>query len=308
MGERNATPVEVFILLGFSDLQDLRAPLLVGFLMIYLMTVGGNLLVMLVIYCDPHLHTPMYFFLTILSFIDISSISVTFPKMLASFYLRSTSITFKECLLQVYFFISLLTTEMFLLTIMAYDRYVAICSPLHYTMIMSKSVCFRMATGAWIAGFMGPISHIVLIATFDFCKTHEINHFFCDLTILLELSCTSTSNAEINIFILSFIVGVFLWALLIVSYVKIISAILKICSVTGRHKAFSTCASHLTVVILFYGTLMFVYVRPASTYSDTQSKISSLVYIALIPMCNPIIYTLKNKEFKDALKRKRGIT
>ncbi|XP_069506091.1 olfactory receptor 1G1-like [Ambystoma mexicanum] len=293
-----------FILLGFTDLPDIRAPLLAGFLIIYLVTIGGNILVMSVIYCDSHLQTPMYFFLTNLSFIDISSISVTFPKMLASFYLQSTHITLRVCLVQLYFFFFLFATEIFLLTLMAYDRYVAICYPLHYTMIMNKSVTFRLAAGAWLFGLTEPLFHTISITTFSFCKTHEINHFFCDFTALMKLSCTSTQTTEIMTFITGVIVGIFSWVLIITSYVKIILALLRIQSVMGRHKAFSTCTSHLTIVILFYGSIMFVYMRPASSYSDMQSKISSLVYVALIPMCNPIIYTLKNKEFKDALKRK----
>ncbi|XP_078510169.1 olfactory receptor 5J3-like [Lissotriton helveticus] len=306
MSDINQTYGEEFVLVGFSDLSNLRVPIFVGFLLLYLITVSGNLTVISVIYLDSHLHTPMYFFLTNLSFVDISYTSVMFPQMLASVFLSKTHITLQECLLQVYFFGAMIATEFLLLTIMSFDRYVAICNPLQYTMIMRRSVCLQMASGALILGFLEPIFHTALLSTFSFCKTHEINHFFCDIAILLMLSCTSTYTIETMTFILAVIVLIFSWTLIITSYIKIISAILKMQTTTQRQKAFSTCASHLTVVVLFYGAIMFVYVRPVSMYSVSESKMFFLVYTGVVPMCNPIIYTLKNKEFKDALKRRTG--
>ncbi|XP_078510170.1 olfactory receptor 1G1-like [Lissotriton helveticus] len=306
MEDINQTYLGEFILVGFSDLSNLRVPIFAGCLFLYLLAVSGNLTVISVIYSESQLHTPMYFFLTNLSFVDISYTSVTIPKMLASFSLAKTQITLQECLLQVYFFMSMIAIEFLLLTIMSFDRYVAICNPLQYTMMMNRSVCLRMATGAWILGFLEPIFHTVLLSTFSFCKSHEINHFFCDIAALLKLSCTSTRTIETMTFILAVILVIFSWILIITSYIKIISAILKMQTTTQRQKAFSTCASHLTVVILFYGAIMFVYVRPVSMYSVSESKMFFLVYNGVAPLCNPIIYTLKNKEFKDALKRRTG--
>ncbi|XP_078510175.1 olfactory receptor 5G26-like [Lissotriton helveticus] len=197
-----------------------------------------------------------------------------------------------------------MAVEMYLLTIMSFDRYVAICKPLQYTLIMNKYVCLRMASGAWILGFLAPLLYIIFVSRLSFCKAREINHFFCEVIALLKLSCTSTRTIETMTFILDAIVVTFSWILIITSYIKIISAILKIKSNTQRSKAFSTCASHLTVVILFYGVIIFVFFKPVSMYSVSESKKFFLFYTGMAPFCNPIIYTLKNKEFKDALKRR----
>ncbi|XP_069057624.1 olfactory receptor 8I2-like [Pleurodeles waltl] len=306
MANENQTVNTDFYLVGFSDVPELQGLLFCVFVSVYLMIAAGNLIIMTVVYSDRRLHTPMYFFLSNLSFVDIGYTSVIFPKMLVGFSLEDTHISFKACMLQLYFFVALIVVEIVLLSIMAYDRYVAICNPLHYAIIMNKEVCLKLATGAWIIGFLEPIVHTILISNFSFCQTHQINHFFCDITALMKLSCTSTRNVEIMSFTLGVIVPIFSIILIITSYVKIISAILKIKTTAGRQKAFSTCASHLTVVVLYYGSLMFVYLRPASTYSVGQSKVLSFLYIALSPMCNPIVYTLKNQEFKNALKRRKG--
>ncbi|XP_069057623.1 olfactory receptor 1G1-like [Pleurodeles waltl] len=305
MAAENETVSTDFFLVGFSDVPRLQGLLFGSFVSIYLMIITGNLMIMTVVYSDLRLHTPMYFFLTQLSFVDIGCTSVIFPKMLAGFFLQHIRIAFKACILQLYFFILFVALEIVLLSIMAYDRYIAICNPLHYATIINKEACLKFATGAWIVGFLEPIVPSILISNFSFCQTHKINHFFCDLTAMMKLSCTSTRNVEIINFTLGVLLPISSVILVTTSYMKIISAIIKIKTTAGRKKAFSTCASHLTVVALYYGSLMFVYLRPASSYSVGQSKVISVLYLALSPMCNPIVYTLKNQEFKNALKRRK---
>ncbi|XP_069506036.1 olfactory receptor 5V1-like [Ambystoma mexicanum] len=261
---------------------------------------------MAAIYTSPRLHTPMYFFLTNLSFIDISFISLIFPQMLAHFFLEGEQVCLSECLVQVYFFTLLVTAEFLLLTAMAYDRYVAICNPLCYLTIMNKAVCVGLAAGIWITGFMNPIPHTLLMSRLSYCKSHTINHFFCDLRVLLTLSCSSTYTIEIFSYILGSTFGVLPFAFIIMSYVKILSAILRIQSTKGRQKAFSTCTSHLTVVILFCLSMCSTYMQPASAHPVKGSKIFALSYAAITPLCNPIIYSLKNTEIKNALKKKKN--
>ncbi|XP_069506037.1 olfactory receptor 1G1-like [Ambystoma mexicanum] len=300
----NWTIAESFLIVGFSDFPLLKIPLFVTFLLVYLITLVGNILIMTLIYTRPRLHTPMYFFLRNLSFIDISCTSVIFPQMLAHFFLQGAHISLNECLLQVYFFILLVAAEFLLLTAMAYDRYVAICNPLRYLTIMNKAVCVRLATGSWVTGIMTPIIHTLLMSRFSYCASHTINHFFCDVRLLLKLSCSSTYTIEIVGYIVGSALGLVPFALIIASYVKILSAILRIPSTQGRQKAFSTCASHLAVVILFYMSLCSTYMQPKTTHSVKGSKILALLYTSLTPLCNPIIYSLKNTEIKNALKKK----
>ncbi|XP_069057636.1 olfactory receptor 5V1-like [Pleurodeles waltl] len=303
MEAANVTRADGFHLLIFSDHPQMQIPLFVVFVLIYPATLMGNLLVMTIIYGSSHLHTPKYFFLSNLSFIDIIYTSVIFSKMLAHFFRQKTYISFTECLLQVYFFMAMVTLEFILLAVMAYDRYVAICNPLRYMTIMNKVVCFRLAAGSWVLGLMDVIPHTVLISGLSFCSSHEINHFFCDVTVLLKLSCTSTLIIEALSYFLGVTVALMSFLLIITSYISIISAILKLKSMQQRQKAFSTCSSHLTVVILLYRSVCSTYLRPTSTYSMKYNKIASLSYITVTPLCNPIIYSLKNKEFKNALKR-----
>ncbi|XP_069506106.1 olfactory receptor-like protein COR4 [Ambystoma mexicanum] len=304
----NLSSLQQFIIVGFSDLPQLQVPLFVAFLLLYLITLVGNLLIMSTIYANAHLHTPMYFFLSNLSFIDISYTSVIFPKMLAHFFQEGIHISMTECLLQMYFFIVMLSTEVVFLTVMAYDRYVAICNPLRYSTIMSKAVCLRLAVGSWTVGFMDALPHTLLLSKLSFCKSHNINHFFCDVTALMKISCTSTLIVEVVTYIMGAILTVMSFVLIIISYVNIASSILKIKATGGRHKAFSTCASHLTVVILFYGSLFSTYMRPTSTFSMQSNKILSLSYIAITPLCNPIIYSLKNTDFKNVLRKTKNTT
>ncbi|XP_029441930.1 olfactory receptor 1019-like [Rhinatrema bivittatum] len=303
MEKQNLTILTEFIILGFPEYPELQIPLFLLFLLIYLIILMGNLTIIALTCLDPRLHTPMYFFLCNLSFLDISSTSVTLPKLLDIFLRKDQSISVIGCFIQMYFFVSLALTELFVLAVMAFDRYVAICHPLQYTVIMNQRLCILMAIGTWILGLLLPVTYTVLISHFSYCGHYQINHFFCDLSALLTLSCTSTYSTECITYIMFVFVGMPCFITTLTSYVYIISAILRIRSAEGRSKAFSTCSSHLTVVILFYGTLLCSYVRPTSTQSLTQNKLFAVLYNALIPMFNPMIYSLKNKEVKKALRK-----
>ncbi|XP_069506111.1 olfactory receptor 5V1-like [Ambystoma mexicanum] len=306
MKEDNLSAVEDFFLVGFSDVPKLQIPLFAAFSLIYLMTLVGNLLIMITIYSNSHLHTPMYFFLINLSFIDISCTTIIFPPMLARFFLNGAHISLTECLVQAYCFMVTMSTEFLLLAVMAYDRYVAICNPLRYMTIMNKAVCMRLAAGIWGVSFMTPLSHTVLVSKLTFCESHTVNHFFCEVPSLMKLSCSSTYTIETLSYIFGAVELMMAFLLIIISYINIVSSILKIKSKGGRTKAFSTCASHLIVVILFFGSICSTYVRPASTTSMETDKLLSLSYIVITPMFNPVIYSLKNTEFKMALSKTKN--
>ncbi|XP_029442172.1 olfactory receptor 1E5-like [Rhinatrema bivittatum] len=262
----------------------------------------GNLTIIALTCLDPCLHTPMYFFLCNLAFLDISSTSVTLPKLLDIFLRKRQRISAVGCFTQVYFFLISVCEEFFLLTAMAYDRYVAICHPLHYAVIMNQRLCGLMVTCTWIFGFLFPATHTVLLSGFSYCGSNEINHFFCDLSALLKLSCSSTSAIEFITYLMGGFAALPCFIATLTSYVYIISTILRIHSTEGRCKAFSTCSSHLTVVIIFCGTIMCLYVRPTTMQSLHQNKLFALLYTALVPMMNPLIYSLKNREVKEALR------
>ncbi|XP_078510182.1 olfactory receptor 5V1-like [Lissotriton helveticus] len=304
LGE-NQTNFSEFIFVGFSELPQLQVPLFCAFLLIYLTTLTGNFLIVAVICFNSSLHTPMYFFLANLSILDMSYTSSTFPKLLANFLLDCPCISLTGCLLQFYLVLCMLCTEFILLTVMAYDRYVAICNPLRYAVIISKVLCMKLSAGIWLFGFLEPIPYTVLFAGLSFCKTNRINHFYCDITALLDLSCTSTRNIENVTYFLGAALVMTTLFLILISYIHIISAILKIQTKEGRHKTFSTCASHLTMVILFYAAILIMYMRPATTYSMNQNKIFSLLYTALTPLLNPFIYSLKNRDLQNALTKGR---
>ncbi|XP_030042691.1 olfactory receptor 1052-like [Microcaecilia unicolor] len=303
MDEENITTLTGFIILGFSEFPELQIPLFLLFLLFYLIILMGNLTIITVTCLDPHLHTPMYFFLCNLSFLDICCTSVTLPKLLDISLTKKHHISAVGCFTQVYFFMMSICEEFLLLALMAFDRYVAICHPLRYSVIMNQKRCILMVTGTSIIGFLEPVTHAVLLSGFSYCGTKEINHFFCDLSALLKLSCTSTSTIDLLSYILAMLIMLPCFLLTLTSYVYIISAILRIRSAKGRRKAFSTCSSHLTVVILFYVTLTGLYIKPTSTQSVDQNKLYALLYNVLIPLFNPIIYSLKNRQVKEAIKK-----
>ncbi|EHH56245.1 Olfactory receptor OR11-172 [Macaca fascicularis] len=301
MGRRNNTNVPDFILTGLSDSEEVRIALFMLFLLMYLITMLGNLGMILVIHLDLQLHTPMYFFLTHLSFIDLSYSTVITPKTLANL-LTSNYISFMGCFAQMFFFVFLGAAECFLSS-MAYDRYVAICSPLHYPVIMSKSLCLALLTGPYVIGFMDSFVNVVCMSRLHFCDSNIIHHFFCDTSPILALSCMDTYDIEIMICILA---GSTLMVSLITmsaSYVCILSTILKINSTSGKQKAFSTCTSHLLGVTIFYGTMIFTYLKPRKSYSLGRDQVASVFYTIVIPMLNPLIYSLRNKEVKNAVIR-----
>ncbi|KAM4702774.1 olfactory receptor 5V1-like [Rhinophrynus dorsalis] len=299
----NSENLTGFLIQGLSDVPELQIPLCIIFLLIYFIIIFGNLIITVVIMGDSHLHTPMYIFLINLSFIDIMYTTNILPNILYMLFTQCKTISFAGCIIQMYFFIALACTEVLLLAAMAYDRYVAICHPLHYALLMSLKLSAWLAVASWSIGFLDSIGHAVLISKLTYCASRLIDHFFCDAAPLLKLSCSDTFYVEL----LTYVEGALLvstsFLLTLVSYIFIISTIMSIQSAERRNKAFSTCTSHLTCVIIFYGTLICLYMRPTSNYSPKQDKYFALLYIVLVPMLNPIIYSLKNKEVKSALKK-----
>ncbi|XP_053564218.1 olfactory receptor 1044-like [Bombina bombina] len=299
----NNTQVKEFILQGLTDNPKLQIILFVLFFIFYIVTLLGNIGIIVAIRADSHLHTPMYFFLNNLSFLDLCYSTVITPKTLATFLSKTKAISYHECALQMYFFAASVTTECFLLGIMAYDRYVAICNPLLYSVAMSKQLCIRLVAGAYTLGYMNATLHTITTFRLPFCKTNKIDHFYCDVPPLIKLSCTDTTMNEILMFIFGGFAETSSLTTIIVSYSYIISTVLKIRSVDGRKKAFSTCGSHLAAVTIFYSTILFMYLRPASTYAMSQDRVASVFYTVIIPMLNPLIYSLRNNEVAQALKK-----
>ncbi|XP_006902350.1 PREDICTED: olfactory receptor 1052-like [Elephantulus edwardii] len=306
MAEENVTMVTEFILLGLTSHTELKRVLFVLFLVIYTVTLVGNLGMIFLIYSTAKLHTPMYFFLSCLSFVDACYSSVIAPKMLVSFLVVRETISFSGCMVQHLFFGVFITTEGFLLSVMAYDRYVAIVNPLLYTVAMSKTKCVVLVFGSCIGGMINSLTHTISLGRLSFCGPNVVSHFFCDVPPLLKLSCSDTSLNELLLLIFSGVIAMATFLIVIVSYIFIVVAILRIRSAEGRRKAFSTCASHLTAVTIFYGTLSFNYIQPSSQYSEEQEKVVSVFYTLVIPMLNPLIYSLRNKEVKDAMRRARN--
>ncbi|XP_055212177.2 olfactory receptor 5A1 [Gorilla gorilla gorilla] len=297
----NGSSVTMFILLGFTDHPELQALLFVTFLGIYLTTLAWNLALIFLIRGDTHLHTPTYFFLSNLSFIDICYSSAVAPKMLTDFFWEQKTISFVGCAAQFFFFVSMGLSECLLLTAMAYDQYAAISSPLLYTTIMTQGLCTRMVVGAYVGGFLSSLIQASSIFRLHFCGPNIINHFFCDLPPVLALSCSDTFLTQVVNFLVVVTVGGTSFLQLLISYGYIVSVVLKIPSAEGRWKACNTCASHLMVVTLLFGTAPFVYLRPSSSYLLGRDKVVSVFYSLVIPMLNPLIYSLRNKEIKDAL-------
>ncbi|XP_008147243.2 olfactory receptor 1440 [Eptesicus fuscus] len=302
-GRSNSTMITKFILLGFSEFPKLTIVLFSIFLGIYLVTVSWNVGLITLIRTDSNLHTPMYFFLSYLSLLDICYVSTTAPKMLSDFFKKHKFISFMGCTMQYFFFSGLGLTECCLLTAMAYDRYAAICNPLLYTAIMSPTLCVQMVAASCVTGFFGSFIQLCALLQLHFCGPNIINHFFCDLPQLLILSCSDTFFFQVMLSVITIIFGVSSALIIMISYGYIIATILKITSAEGRAKAFSTCASHLTAVTLFFGSGIFVYLYPNSDDSLSQNKLASVLYTVVIPMLNPLIYSLRNKEIKDALNR-----
>ncbi|XP_077774468.1 olfactory receptor 10A7-like [Podarcis muralis] len=300
---QNSTAPAKFILLGLSDDPNLQSTLFSAFLVLYIITLAGNLLIILLTLADPALHTPMYFFLRNLSFLEICYTSVNIPKMLSNLLSGNKSISFIGCALQTYFDFFFGGSECFLLASMAYDRYVAICKPLHYHILMSQKVSITLAVTSWLSGFLMSFGHTSMVFTVSYCGSNVINHFFCDIPPLLKLACGDTSRVEIAVFVVAMIFVTLPFILILMSYAGIITTILKISSSEGRKKTFSTCSSHLIVVTLFYGSACITYLKPNSTYSPNTGKFLSLFYTIIGPILNPLIYSLRNKEVKHAFKR-----
>ncbi|XP_006885677.1 PREDICTED: olfactory receptor 481-like [Elephantulus edwardii] len=303
MAAENHTTVTEFIILGLTDNPTLCAIFFVIFLAVYLVTIMGNITIIILIRSSPQLHTPMYLFLSHLAFVDIGySTSVT-SIMIMSFLQERTTIPVIGCIVQLASDVTFGTTECFLLAAMAYDRYVAICSPLLYSTQMSPVICFFLLGASYLGGCLNASSFTGCLVNLSFCGPNKINHFFCDLFPLLKLSCGHVFIAEISPAITSGSVLISTLFTIIVSYIYILHSILNMRSTEGRNKAFSTCTSHLTAVTLFYGTVMFVYVMPKSSYSANQVKVASVIYTVVIPMLNPLIYSLRNKEVKEAMRK-----
>ena len=303
MGRRNITQVSDFILMGLTDSEEIRLVLFTLFLLIYLMTVLGNVGMILIIRLDPQLHSPMYFFLSHLSFLDLSYSSVITPKTLGNLLTSKQNISYLNCFTQMSFFVFLGATECFLLSSMAYDRYAAICSPLHYQVVMSTRRCCSLVFGSYLIGFTDSFVNVLCMNKLHFCNSNVIHHFFCDTSPILSLSCTDTHDIEIMIFIVAGCTLVVSLITISVSYVSILSTILKISSTSGKRKAFSTCASHLLGVTIFYSTMIFTYLKPSKSYSLGKDQVASVFYTIVIPMLNPLIYSLRNKEVKNAVSR-----
>uniref|UniRef100_A0A9L0IUY7 Olfactory receptor n=1 Tax=Equus asinus TaxID=9793 RepID=A0A9L0IUY7_EQUAS len=303
MDHENHSTVTEFILAGLTHHAELQVPLFLLFLGIYVVTVVGNLGMITLISLSSHLHTPMYYFLSSLSFIDFCQSSVITPKMLVNFVTEKNTSSYPECMTQLYFFIIFAIAECHMLAVMAYDRYVAICNPLLYNVIISYHICFWLTVGVYILSIIGSTIHTGFMLRLLFCKTNVVNHYFCDLFPLLELSCSSIYVNELLVLGLSAF-NILIPALTILaSYIFILSSILHIHSTEGRSKAFSTCSSHISAVAVFFGSLAFMYLQPSSVSSMHQGKVSSVFYTIIVPMLNPLIYSLRNKDVKFALKK-----
>ncbi|OCT69122.1 olfactory receptor 5V1 [Xenopus laevis] len=300
----NQTFVNRFILLGLSDIQYLQVLYVLIFSIIYVITVLGNTLLIIAVLINVHLQTSMYFFLTNLSIIDICCSSTVVPKMLVNTLSLDKSVSLVECALQMFLSLVLGATQCIILTIMAYDRFVAICKPLHYNTVMNRRVCIFLAVFCWTVGFINSSIHVVFTFQLPFCRSHHIDHYFCEIPPFLQLSCRDTWYNEVLVYISACLIVVCSFFLTLTSYVYIISTILQIHSTKGRQKTFSTCASHLTVVCIYYGTIMAMYLGPHSAYSPQRSKIASIIYTSVTPMLNPIIYSVRNYDIRQTITKK----
>ncbi|XP_073479712.1 olfactory receptor 1E16-like [Aquarana catesbeiana] len=302
----NKTAQNRFYIVAFPTNPKTQLILFTGILIIYMIAMLGNLIITMLITQAPKLHNPMYFLICNLSILDMSFISVTVPKLLVNTKTNMNVLSFNECISQMYFFIATANIESFILTSMSYDRYVAICNPLLYPLIMNRVSCFFLALASWLLGFLNSLLLSLLTSNLLFCKSNIINNFFCDLKALLKLSCSDTTLIQTIILVDNFIIGFFPSSLTLASYAYIISSVLKIHSTEGRYKAFSNCTSHLTTVFLYYGTALCLYMVPNAENSQTKDSTLSFIYVALIPMVNPLVYSLRNKDVLGALSKVTG--
>ncbi|XP_060100490.1 olfactory receptor 5I1-like [Heteronotia binoei] len=303
MGVRNQTPVVEFVFLGFSTIPNGHIYLFLPFLAIYLVTVLGNLMIFTLIQLDSSLRTPMYYFLSHLSILDMCISSVTVPKILVNFLNQRQTISYNQCMAQIFFLASFVETEVVLLAVMAYDRYVAICKPLHYSRLMSPKVCTILALATWIGGALNSALHTALSTKLSFCGANQIHHIYCDLPPLIKIACNDARINELVIHIASLFVGGGPFLFIILSYGFILATILKIHSDNTKRKAFSTCASHVTVVIIYFGNGLLNYNRPSAGYSLEIDTLVSTMFCLIPPIVNPLIYSLRNKDVKGAFRK-----
>ncbi|XP_074087856.1 olfactory receptor 5AL1-like [Macrotis lagotis] len=303
MATGNHSVLNEFILLGLTDRTDLQVLLFGIFLVVYMISVMGNLGLIVLIQISPQLHTPMYFFLSHLAFVDFCYTSSITPNMLVNFMQEVKRITFFACAIQVACFITFVVCEIFLLSVMAYDRYVAICNPLLYTVVMSPKTCIPMVVSTYTYGFFIGILQTTVTFHLSFCDNNVINHFYCDDVPLVALACSDTHVKEMMLFVIAGFNSLASLFIVLISYVFILNSILRINSAKGRQKAFSTCSSHMISLTIFYGTIIFMYLQPKSSHSLDTDKIASLFYTVIIPMLNPLIYSLRNKEVKSAFQK-----
>ncbi|XP_058546358.1 olfactory receptor 6M1-like [Neofelis nebulosa] len=301
MDMQNQTTVTEFTLTAFPVIRKLQISLFVVLLFIYMLTLTGNIVIISLIWADNRLQTPMYFFLSNLSFLDILYTTSVTPKLLACLLEDRKTITFAGCMIQIYFFFFLGTVEFILLAVMSFDRYVAICNPLRYTIIMNSNVCLLLVLGCWVGAFFSVLCPIIVVSRLPYCYK-EISHFFCDIAPLLQVACIDTHFIEMINFLLSSLILLTSLVLTIVSYTYIISTILRIPSAQGRQKAFSTCASHITVVSIAYGSNIFMYVRPSQSHSLDFDKVTAVMTVMVTPLLNPFIYSLRNEKVKEVLR------
>ncbi|XP_067166453.1 olfactory receptor 14J1-like, partial [Apteryx mantelli] len=292
-----------FLLLAFADTRQLQLLHFWLFLGIYLAALLGNGLIITAVACDHRLHTPMYFFLLNLSLLDLGTISTTVPKSMANSLWNTRVISYWECAAQVFNFNFLLSTEYSVLTVMAYDRYVAICRPLHYGTLMSSRACVKMAAAAWVSGFLNALLHTANTFSIPLCQGNVVEQFFCEIPQILKLSCSDTYLRELEVLVISICFALGCFVFIVLSYVQIFTAVLRIPSEQGRHKAFSMCLPHLVVVSMFISTAVFAYLKPPSFSSPALDLLVTLLYAVVPPAVNPLIYSMRNKELKDALKK-----
>ncbi|XP_034509283.1 putative olfactory receptor 2B8 [Ailuropoda melanoleuca] len=303
MEQKNGSSFTGFILLGFSDRPQLELVLFVVLLIFYLFTLLGNTTIIALSHLDPHLQTPMYFFLSNLSFLDLCYTTSTVPQLLVHLRRADKSISFGGCIVQLFVALGLGGTECILLGVMAFDRYAAICRPLHYTVVMHPRLCALMASASWVIGFANSSLETVLTFLLPFCGRNKIDHFFCEVPPLLKLACVDTTANESMLFFVGVMILLVPVALITVSYGWIVRAVLRLKSSAGQRKAFGTCGSHITVVSLFYGSAIYAYLQPSNNYSQDHGKFVSLFYTIVTPMVNPVIYTLRNKDVTGAMKK-----